>query len=198
MTYSGSGDVTAPVTALPGPPVDQTPGAMLGRLRRFPGRRSPWSGAATCTFAIKAQNAEGAGALAVVIVNNVAGDLNGTLGEAFALDIPVTSVTQAVGHQLAATGGLVMQLETATFRGSATTYNVIAETPTGAPTTSSWPARTSTRSTRGRASTTTAPGRRAPRSRRADGQGQAAQHGALRLVGRGGAEPDRLDPTSMV
>jgi aminopeptidase Y len=57
--------------------------------------------------------------------------LNGTLGNDFTLDIPVTSVTQAVGQQLAATSGLVLRLKTQTFRGMATTHNVLAETPRG-------------------------------------------------------------------
>src|SRR4029079_9510607 len=49
----------------------------------------------------------------------------------FALDIPVTSVTQAVGDQLAMTGGLLLHVVTSTFRGPATTYNVVAETRAG-------------------------------------------------------------------
>ena len=59
--------------------------------------------------------------------------LSGTLGNEFTLDIPVTSVTQAVGQQLAATPGLVMRLKAETFRGLATSYNVLAETPGGDP-----------------------------------------------------------------
>ena len=46
----------------------------------------------------------------MVIYNNQPGELNGTLGDAFALNIGVTSVTQAVGDQLAATPGLTMRL----------------------------------------------------------------------------------------
>ncbi len=69
----------------------------------------------------------------VVIYNNTAGVINGTLGNGFTLDIPVTSVTQAVGQQLAATPGLVLRLKTDTFRGIATTYNVLAESPGGDP-----------------------------------------------------------------
>jgi len=68
-----------------------------------------------------------------VIYNNAAGNINGTLGNAFTLDIPVTSVTQAIGEQLAATPGLVLRLKTETFRGIATTYNVLAETKDGDP-----------------------------------------------------------------
>ncbi len=69
----------------------------------------------------------------MVIYNNAPGAVNGTLGNAFTLDIPVTSVTQAVGQALAATPGLVLHLKTETFRGIATTSNVLAETPGGDP-----------------------------------------------------------------
>jgi aminopeptidase Y len=80
-----------------------------------------------CTFGSKATNAFNAGAVGVVIYNNAPGAINGTLGNDFTLNIPVTSVTQAVGQQLAATPGLVLSLTTETFRGQATTSNVFAE-----------------------------------------------------------------------
>jgi aminopeptidase Y len=86
-----------------------------------------------CAFGIKATHAYAAGASGVIIYNNTAGPINGTLGNGFTLDIPVTSVTQAVGQKLAATPGLIMRLKTETFRGIATTYNVIAESKTGDP-----------------------------------------------------------------
>ena len=50
----------------------------------------------TCTFAIKATNAFNAGAVGVVIYNNIAGDLAGTLGNTFTLDIPVTGTRRAL------------------------------------------------------------------------------------------------------
>jgi aminopeptidase Y len=131
LSYSGGGDVTAVVTALPAPPVDPTPGCDAEDFSAFPVGTIALVGRGACTFATKAQNAYAAGASAVVIANNVAGDLDGTLGEGFALDIPVTSVTQAVGAELAGAGGLVMHVTTSTFRGQATTYDVVAETRTG-------------------------------------------------------------------
>lgn len=131
MTYSGSGNVTAPVTALQAPPVDATPGCEAADFAGFtPGHIALISRGA-CSFAVKATNAHSAGASGVVIYNNAAGDLNGTLGEAFALNIGVTSVTQALGQQLAATPGLVLRLKTDTFRGEATTSNLIAESRAG-------------------------------------------------------------------
>ncbi|HEY0857976.1 MAG TPA: M28 family metallopeptidase, partial [Albitalea sp.] len=131
LSYSGSGDVTAPVTALAAPPADASPGCEAGDFAGFPAGHIALVSRGGCTFAIKATNAYAAGAVGVVIYNNIAGVINGTLGNDFALDIGVTSVTQAVGQQLAATPGLVLRLRTTTFRGLATTSNVIAESTGG-------------------------------------------------------------------
>jgi Zn-dependent M28 family amino/carboxypeptidase len=133
LSYSGSGDVTAAVTALPAPPVDATPGCEAADFAGFPAGTIALVSRGACTFAIKATNAFNAGASGVVIYNNSAGVLNGTLGNGFTLNIPVTSVTQEVGQQLAATPGLVLRLKTDTFRGIATTYNVLAESVEGDP-----------------------------------------------------------------
>jgi Zn-dependent M28 family amino/carboxypeptidase len=133
FSYSGSGDVTAAVTALPAPPADGTPGCEAADFAGFPAGTIALISRGACSFAIKATNAFNAGASGVVIYNNAPGVLNGTLGNSFALDIPVTSVTQAVGQQLAATPGLVMRIKTDTFRGIATTENLFAETPWGDP-----------------------------------------------------------------
>ncbi len=133
MSYSGSGDVTASVTALAAPPADPTPGCEAADFAGFPAGNLALISRGACTFALKATNAYNAGASGVVIYNNTAGVINGTLGNDFVLDIPVTSVTQAIGQQLAATPGLVMRLKTDTFRGIAATSNIIAETPGGNP-----------------------------------------------------------------
>jgi aminopeptidase Y len=128
MSYSGSGDVTAPVSTLP-----VITGCAPGDFAGFAVGHIALISRGACTFALKATNAYNAGAVGVVIYNNAPGTLNGTLGNSFTLDIPVTSVTQAVGTQLAATSGLIMRLKADTFRGIATTANVIAETPWGDP-----------------------------------------------------------------
>jgi Zn-dependent M28 family amino/carboxypeptidase len=133
MSYSGSGDVTAPVTALPAPPVDATPGCEAADFAGFPAGDIALISRGACAFAIKASNAFSAGASGVVIYNNGPGEINGTLGADFTLNIGVTSVTQAVGQQLAVTPGLVLRLKTDTFRGQATSSNVIAESPAGDP-----------------------------------------------------------------
>jgi aminopeptidase Y len=128
MEYSGSGDVTAPVSTLP-----VITGCNAADFAGFPAGNIALISRGTCTFAAKATNAYNAGASGVVIYNNIAGPLNGTLGNAFTLNIGVTSVTQAVGQQLAATPGLILRLKTDTFRGIATTSNVFAESTGGDP-----------------------------------------------------------------
>ena len=134
LSYSGRGDVTAAVTALPATPADATPGCEATDFAGFTAGTLALISRGACTFAIKATNAHAAGASGVIIYNNTAGDVNGTLGNGFTLDLPVTSVTQAVGQQLASTAGLIMRLKTDTFRGIATTSNVLAESPGGDPT----------------------------------------------------------------
>jgi Zn-dependent M28 family amino/carboxypeptidase len=126
MQYSGSGDVTASVSA-----VSAITGCNAADFASFTAGHIALISRGACTFAVKATNAHSAGAAGVVIYNNIAGVLNGTLSSTFSLDIPVTSVTQDVGAQLAATSGLVLRLKTDTFRGTATTANVFAETPGG-------------------------------------------------------------------
>lgn len=126
MSYSGSGDVTAAVSTLP-----VITGCDPGDFAGFPAGNIALISRGACTFAAKATNAYNVGAAGVVIYNNQPGTLNGTLSSTFSLDIGVTSVTQDIGQQLAATPGLTMRLKTDTFRGEATTSNVFAETPGG-------------------------------------------------------------------
>lgn len=133
LSYAGSGDITATVTALPGPAIDATPGCEPADFAGFPAGQIALISRGACTFTTKATNAASAGAVAVVIYNNLPEVLNGTLGAGFTLNLPVTSVTQAVGVQLAATPGLVLRVVTNTFRGTATTSNILAESPEGNP-----------------------------------------------------------------
>jgi Zn-dependent M28 family amino/carboxypeptidase len=121
-SYSGSGDVTAPVSTLA-----VITGCDAADFAGFPVGHIALISRGGCTFAIKATNAFNAGASGAIIYNNAAGAPNFTLGATFALDIGVTGVTQDVGTQLAATPGLQMHLKTDTFRGLATTFNVLAE-----------------------------------------------------------------------
>jgi Zn-dependent M28 family amino/carboxypeptidase len=89
----------------------------------------------TCAFAIKASNAQTAGASAVVIYNNIAGPLNGTLG-APNYTIPVIGTTQAIGLEtvgLLGSGPVTLRVMTNTESEFRQTRNVIAETPGGDP-----------------------------------------------------------------
>ena len=135
MSYSGSGDHTAAVTALAYPPADATPGCEAADYAGFPAGNIALISRGACTFAIKAANAQAAGAVGVIIFNNAPGPLNGTLGNGFTLNISVTGISQADGQLLAqyAMSGLTMRLKTETFRGIATTYNVLAELVDGDP-----------------------------------------------------------------
>ena len=127
MSYSGSGDVSEPASNV------AVYGCDPGNFDGFPAGNVALISRGGCTFATKAVNAEAAGASAAVIYNNAPGPLNGTLGNDYAGDIPVVSTTQEVGQELAATDGLVLRVRTDTYRGEATTSNIIAESKTGDP-----------------------------------------------------------------
>ena len=128
FSYSGSGDVTAAVSR-PADAGSGNEGCDAGDFAGFPAGNIALVQRGGCTFAIKATNAAAAGAVAVVIWNNQAGEINGTLGNDFTLDLPVVATTQEIGQQLVATPGLVLTVQTETLRGIATTYNVLAELP---------------------------------------------------------------------
>jgi Zn-dependent M28 family amino/carboxypeptidase len=128
MTYSGSGDVTAGVSTVVGL------GCNTSDFAGFPAGNIALISRGTCTFATKAANAQASGASAVVIYNNTAGPLNGTLG-APNFTIPVLGTTQAIGQENAALvpGGLTFHIVTTTESETRTTWNVIAETASGDP-----------------------------------------------------------------
>ena len=128
MSYSGSGSVTGTVSVLP-----TVTGCNTADFAGFTTGNIALVSRGACSFATKATNAQAAGASAAVIYNNVPGPLNGTLGAGFTLNFAVTAVEQTVGQQLAAIPGLVLSVTASTFRGSATTSNIIAETPEGNP-----------------------------------------------------------------
>ena len=131
LSYSGSGDATG---ELQKPSGDNrgcyaqdwagfTPGRVAlvqrGTPAGFPG--------GACTFRIKVENAIAAGAAAVLVYNNTAGVLNGTLGEGPLSARPALGLTQALGEQLGATPGTTMRVVTNTDSRPLETKNVIAE-----------------------------------------------------------------------
>lgn len=133
LAYLGSGDVTATVSL----PAGDAAGCVAADFAEFPAGNLALVRRGDCYMATKAAHAYQAGAAGVVIYNNTAGEIHGTLGADFRLDIPVTSVTRAVGNALAtaaaAPDGLMLHLQATTFRGTAITHNVLAETPGGDP-----------------------------------------------------------------
>ena len=138
MTYSGSGDVTAPVSV----PSGDARGCVASDWTGFPAgnvalalRGTPEGFPVACTFRLKAENAVAAGASAVIVYNNVPGLLNGTLGQPRWTHSAI-GITQALGQSLVAqvaSSGLTVHIKTDTVAEVRTTRNVIAETPGGDP-----------------------------------------------------------------
>lgn len=86
-----------------------------------------------CTFAEKQANAARAGALAALIVNDVPGELSGTLGDPAAGVIPTGGIAQddgqALSEALAAGDTVTVLLELEQVAEDRTTVNVIADSP---------------------------------------------------------------------
>lgn len=86
----------------------------------------------TCGFAVKAVNAEEAGAAGAVVWNNQPG-LVGMIGDATGLTIPVVFALTEVGEDLAATPGAEVRVKVDYETEERTSTNVIAETRRGNP-----------------------------------------------------------------
>jgi Zn-dependent M28 family amino/carboxypeptidase len=127
MSYSGSGNPTAPLAS----PANL--GCDASDWAGFPAGRIALVSRGVCSFRIKTTNAAAAGALAIVIYNNIPGLLNGTLGEAEGLAaIPSIGTTQSLGQSLVAQmagGPVVVEINAETSSRLLTTRNVIAELP---------------------------------------------------------------------
>lgn len=135
MTYSGSGDVTGNVTHVTASGGSPGPGCVAADFAAFPAGTVALISRGACPFKDKAINAQSAGAIAVVIYNNVAGPLNGTLGSP-GQNIPVIGTLQSIGQDTVArlaSGPVVFHVETSTESELRMTTNVIAETDSGDP-----------------------------------------------------------------
>lgn len=148
MTYSGNGDVTAPVWAVdlqlpqaPGPGAT-TSGCEAADFAGMPAGSIALVQRGTCTFGAKLDNAVANGAAGAVIFNDGGdagrrGVINGTLGEPNR-NHPAVGATLALGQDLAngiangATGSTV-RLRVDRVVEQRTTHNVIGETPGGDP-----------------------------------------------------------------
>ncbi|MFF5109961.1 M28 family metallopeptidase [Streptosporangium sp. NPDC000509] len=146
MTYSGSGEVTAPVQAVdlvlpPRKGQESTSGCEASDFSRFARGNIALIQRGTCSFQAKAERAEAAGASGVIIFNdgragegadNHKGLFGGSINTS-TVRIPVVSADFATGEQLAARGttvALVVQTEIAPDR---RTRNLIAESTWGDP-----------------------------------------------------------------
>ncbi len=140
MEYSGSGDVTAAVQAvdllLP-PTGGSTSGCEMSDFAGFTPGNIALVQRGTCTFAQKAQNAQTAGAKAIIIFDEgntpdrvpmYYGTLGGT-----GFTIPVLSSSYALGTTLNGliSQGLQLHVKADVAFDTVTTYNIIADTPTG-------------------------------------------------------------------
>src|SRR3712207_4897343 len=128
MTYTGAGNVDNGVVT----PVD-LPATGLGSGCETTDFTGSVRGTVAlvqrggCAFGVKAQNAQTAGATAVVVFNNAAGPLNGTLG-APGITIPVIGVTTDIGESLNVAGTTV-DLAVDSTSEIRKTENVLAELP---------------------------------------------------------------------
>ena len=141
FTFSGSGDVTAPASFVDVQiPPPATPGSTSGceasDFTGFPSGNVAVVQRGTCNFVVKAQNAQAAGAVAVVIFNEGqpgrTAVVEGTLGGP-GVTIPVVGASFATGEELYAlrNSGLLLRVSTSTESDVRTTVNVIAETSGG-------------------------------------------------------------------
>lgn len=144
MTYSGSGDVTALIQptgdiVIPPGAVANTSnsGCEAGDYPATTAGRIALVQRGTCTFLLKAQNAEAAGAVGVIIFNEGQPGrteaLLGTLGEP-TVGIPVIGTSFEVGEELYASsqgGDVEVHLLVDAISETRITNNVIAETPGG-------------------------------------------------------------------
>ena len=139
MTYSGAGEITGAAEGvdLQLPPAatanSSTSGCEPEDFAGFTPGKIAIIQRGSCTFLLKAQNAEAAGASGVVIFNEgQAGRtdaFNGTLGEP-SVGIPVVGAAFAVGEELAA-GDVMARVFVDAISEIRNTSNLIAETPGG-------------------------------------------------------------------
>ncbi len=136
MTYSGSGDVTAPVEGVDlalADPASSTSGCEAADFAGFTAGNIALIQRGACSFHDKIVNAQDAGAVGVIVFNQgtegrldaFAGTLGAPVGE-----VPAIGTSFAIGEALAADGSEA-HLATETESETRETYNVIAQTKKG-------------------------------------------------------------------
>ena len=141
MQYSGSGDATAEIEAVdvilpPAPDANtSTSGCEAEDFAGFTPGRIALIQRGTCTFFLKARNAENAGAVGVIIFNEGqegrTDAVNGTLGEP-GLTVPVVGTTFAIGDELvaqASAGAVTVRVAVDALSEFRPTENLIADLP---------------------------------------------------------------------
>lgn len=127
-----------PAAALP--PNSNTSGCEAADFAGFPAGAVALLQRGTCGFAVKALNAQAAGASAAIIMNEGqpaspgVADRTGLIrmiGDATGLTIPVVAVTSAVGENLASTPGATVTVTVDYDSEPRPAWNVLAETATG-------------------------------------------------------------------
>ena len=141
MSYSGSGDVTAIAEGVDiidptGQPANTSTSACeASDFAGFTSGNIAIVQRGSCSFALKATNAEAAGAVGVVIMNEGQPGRTeafpGTLGGPVST-VPVVGAAYDVGVELAG-GGVEVRMFTDTTSETRTTVNVLAESTTGDP-----------------------------------------------------------------
>ncbi|RHW25981.1 hypothetical protein D0Z08_16770 [Nocardioides immobilis] len=200
--HSEPGDVTASVT-----PVDiqlglgntSTSGCEAADFAGFPAGDIALIQRGTCTFELKAENAAAAGASGVLLFNQGNTTDAGrqgipavTLGNDYTAEIPALSATYALGAELAGIPDLEIRLFANVSRTPhhAERHRRVARRRREQRDHGRRPPRLGARGSRYQRQRVRV--QRSDRGRRADRQAEAAQQGALRLVGRRGSRPDRL------
>ena len=142
MSYSGPGDVTAPVSAvdinLTGDRAS-TSGCEAEDFTGFPAGNIALIQRGICSFEIKVDNAAAAGAAGVVIFNQGNADpnedrsvlINGTLGTELSA-IPAVGTTFALGEALAGIDGVELRLNIDSGVETTNSFNITADTASGA------------------------------------------------------------------
>ena len=127
MSYSGSGDVTAPAVAVNAGSSES--GCSPDDFADFPEGAVAITLRGTCPFSEKVQNSADAGASAALVVNNEDEVFLGTI--ATVSDIPAVGVSGLTGAELIAADGLELRVKVDATVVNETSYSVLAETPEG-------------------------------------------------------------------
>lgn len=142
MSQTDAGDVLGLVSGIDlalAPPRASNSGCEVADFAAFPAGNIALIQRGACSFQLKAENAEAAGAVGAIIFNqgddpsdpSRTGLINGTLGPTYSGEIPVVFATFARGEEWAGTPGLNMHLLVDIHRGETTSYNVLAESNSG-------------------------------------------------------------------